>query len=65
VCNVHWQSDVTEGRAVGAALVARLHASEEFRADLESAREEIVAVRAREMPQSRDCEAEARTVAVD
>ncbi len=64
VCNVHWQSDVTQGRVVGAALVARLHASEEFRADLESAREEIVAVRTKELPQSRDCEAEARAVAV-
>ena len=64
VCNVHWQSDVTQGRVVGAALVARLHANEEFRADLESAREEIEAIRAKEMPQSRDCEAEARALAV-
>ena len=64
VCNVHWQSDVTQGRVIGATLVARLHANEEFRADLKSAREEIVALRARELPQSRDCEAEARALAV-
>jgi acid phosphatase (class A) len=64
VCNVHWQSDVTQGRVVGAALVARLHANEEFRADLESAREEIEAIRAMDLPQSRDCEAEARALAV-
>jgi len=65
VCNVHWQSDVTQGRVVGAALVARLHANEEFRADLENAREEIAAMRARELLQSRDCAAEVRALAVD
>src|SRR2546427_11066536 len=25
VCNVHWQSDILEGRFMGAAAVARLH----------------------------------------
>ena len=64
VCNVHWQSDVTQGRVVGAALVARLHANEEFRTDLENAREEIVAALDRELPQTRDCEAEAQALAV-
>ena len=26
ICNVHWQTDVIEGRFMGAATVARLHA---------------------------------------
>jgi acid phosphatase (class A) len=56
---------VTQGRVVAAALVARLHANEEFRTDLENAREEIAAVRARRLPPSRDCEAEARALAAD
>lgn len=41
VCNVHWQSDVNEGRFMGAATVARLHANPNFRADLEMARKEV------------------------
>jgi acid phosphatase (class A) len=40
VCNVHWQSDVNEGRFMGAATVARLHANAEFTADLERAKRE-------------------------
>ena len=63
VCNVHWQSDVTQGRVIGATLVARLHANDEFRADLANAREEIVAVRARGFPPNRDCAAEAKALA--
>jgi acid phosphatase (class A) len=41
VCNVHWQSDVNEGRFMGAATVARLHANPNFGADLEMARKEV------------------------
>jgi acid phosphatase (class A) len=63
VCNVHWQSDVVAGRTVGAALVARLHANAEFRADLELASKEIEAVRAKELPTGRDCKAEASALA--
>jgi len=65
VCNVHYQSDVTAGRTVGAALVARLHAKEEFRADLDSAREEYAAVREKGLSPTRDCKAEAAALAVD
>jgi acid phosphatase (class A) len=64
VCNVHWQSDVTQGRVIGATLVARLHASADFRADLEAAREEIAAVRAKGLPPDRDCEAEAKALSL-
>ena len=38
ICNVHWQSDVIEGRFIGAAVVARLHADPEFRTELKSAK---------------------------
>jgi acid phosphatase (class A) len=58
ICNVHWQSDVIEGRCVGAAVVARLHADPEFRAAIESAKTELAAVRDKGLPPQRDCEAE-------
>lgn len=48
VCNVHWQSDVNEGRFMGASTVARLHADPGFLADLESARSEVARIRAAE-----------------
>ncbi len=63
ICNVHWQSDVIEGRLVGAATVARLHADPAFRADLEAAKAEIAAVHSRGLQPQRDCEAEAAALA--
>jgi len=59
ICNVHWQSDVVEGRFMGAGTVARLHADPTFRADLEAARAELAAVRAKGLKSLRDCAAEA------
>jgi len=59
VCNVHWASDVEEGRTMAAATAARLHGAPEFRADIEAARAEIAAVRARGLAPSRDCAKEA------
>ena len=47
ICNVHWQSDVDEGRIMGAATVARLHADPVFLADLEAAKSEAAAMRAK------------------
>jgi len=46
ICNVHWQSDVDEGRIMGAATVARLHADPVFLADLKAAKSEVAAIRA-------------------
>jgi acid phosphatase (class A) len=63
VCNVHWQHDVVEGRFVGAAAVARLHADPAFLADLAAARAELAAVRARGLKPTRDCAAEAEALA--
>lgn len=59
VCNVHWQSDVVQGRFMGAAVVARLHADPVFRADLEAARTEVAALGARGLPPAHDCAVEA------
>jgi acid phosphatase (class A) len=46
VCNVHWQSDVQEGRFMGAATVARLHADAGFLTDLERAKREVEELKA-------------------
>jgi acid phosphatase (class A) len=63
VCNVHWQSDVDEGRIIGAATVARLHAEPAFLADLEAAKSELAAVRAKAEAPQRDCKFEAEAIA--
>ena len=62
VCNVHWHSDVIAGRFMGAAVVARLHANPAFQAELEAAKAEIAAVRAKGLKPTRDCQAEAVTL---
>ena len=59
VCNVHWESDVAAGRILGAGVVARLHADAGFRQDLEAAREEVAAARAKGLKPRRDCADEA------
>jgi len=58
ICNVHWHSDVVEGRFMGAAAVARLHADPAFQAELESAKDELEAIRAKGFKPTRDCQAE-------
>ena len=63
VCNVHWLSDVNEGRILGAATVARLHADPGFRADFEAAARELAAVRAKGLAPVRDCKAESAALA--
>jgi acid phosphatase (class A) len=63
ICNVHWQSDVVEGRLMGAGTVARLHADAAFRADLEAAKDELAAVRAKGLKPQRDCAEETATLA--
>jgi acid phosphatase (class A) len=64
VCNVHWHSDVVQGRLMGAGTVARLHAEPAFRADLEAAKGELAAVRAKGLKPTRDCGAEASAMAL-
>ncbi|HEY0333531.1 MAG TPA: phosphatase PAP2 family protein [Stenotrophomonas sp.] len=62
VCNVHWQSDILQGRHLGAAAVARLHDNAAFRADLEAARKEIASARAAGLRPSQDCATEVETL---
>ena len=60
VCNVHWLSDVEEGRIVAAAVVARINAEPAFQADLAAARAEVAALKERN-PRA-NCAAEAATL---
>jgi acid phosphatase (class A) len=62
VCNVHWASDVTGGRTIASAIIARLHANAEFVADLKVARSEIDAATAKHLPPTRDCKFESQTL---
>jgi acid phosphatase (class A) len=64
VCNVHWHSDVVQGRLVAAGTVARLHADPGFLADLAAARVELNAVRNKGLKPTRDCNTEAAALAV-
>jgi acid phosphatase (class A) len=64
ICNVHWYSDTVQGRYMGAYTVARLHAEPAFRADLEAAKAELEAARARGLKATRDCKAEAAAMAL-
>lgn len=41
ICGMHYPSDVEAGRDLAAAMVARMRASPEFRADMEKARREV------------------------
>lgn len=58
VCNVHWFSDVIEGRFMGAATVAQLHSDPLFQKDLKAAKREMANVRASGLAPPGDCKAE-------
>lgn len=59
VCGVHNVSAIEAGRTNASALVAALHGSKAFRADMEAARTEIAALRAANTPKPQACDAEA------
>jgi acid phosphatase (class A) len=63
ICNVHWDSDLIEGRSMASATVAVLHSNSAFLADLESAKAELAAARAKRLKPTRDCKAEAAELA--
>lgn len=46
ICGYHWQSDVDAARLVGSAVVATLHTSQEFTAQLQKAKAEFAAPQA-------------------
>jgi acid phosphatase (class A) len=64
VCGLHSPSAVEGGRVIATALVAALHASAAFRADLEAVRTEVAALRASSPAVPASCTTEAAVVAV-
>lgn len=56
ICNVHWLSDVEEGRITASAVVARLHADPAFQKDLKAAKAEAKKLRSKSA--APDCAAE-------
>jgi acid phosphatase (class A) len=60
ICNVHWLSDIEEGRIAAAATVSRLNADPAFQKDLKGARAELKRVKAA----PRDCEGERAALAL-
>ena len=63
VCNVHWQSDVLQGRFMGAGTFARLQAEPAFRADVAAATDELARIRKQGRAPRSDCAAEAAALA--
>lgn len=63
VCGVHWQSDVTAGRIIASAVVAKLHSDAVFRAQLDAAKKELAAARTKGLQPAIDCKAEATALA--
>lgn len=59
VCNVHWQSDVEQGRKLGEITAAWLQGSVKFQEDLKAAKAELEAAWDEGLPPVRDCELEA------
>lgn len=65
ICGVHWVSDVTTGRDVGAAVHARLQSNAEFQADLAAARAEVAHARQAGHAPTGDCAVEAAILGLD
>jgi acid phosphatase (class A) len=62
ICNVHWKSDVSAGRYMGAATIERLKKNAAFCADMVAAKAELKMVRAKGLKPSRDCRAECKAL---
>lgn len=63
LCNVHWLSDVEEGRGYATAAFARLVANAEFQRDLQAARAEVQAMKGK-LPAPEGCAEEAAALSV-
>ena len=50
VCNVHWQSDILQGRFMGSGTFARLQSDPVYQADMAAAKVELAAARAQGLP---------------
>ncbi len=64
ICNVHWHSDVVEGRFMGASVVAKLHADPQFLSDLEVAKKELASLYAKGAKSPNDCKFESDALAL-
>ena len=64
VCNAHWQSDILEGRTVGAGAVAQLHSNPVFMSDMKAAKREIDAMRRQNAKADGNCAGEAAALAI-
>lgn len=62
ICGVHWQSDVDNGRLMGAAAVARLQSDATFLAQSALARKEITDARAKGAKSPLNCAVEKATL---
>lgn len=63
ICNVHWQSDILQGKLVGSTTVAALHSNAEFKKDLDKAKKEVVkAQRAGKTPDAAMCQRESQNL---
>lgn len=58
ICGVHWQSDVDNGRVMGAAALARLQSDPSFSAQAALAKQEIADARAKGAKSPLNCAAE-------
>ena len=63
VCNVHWNSDILQGRFMGSGTFARLQSDPVYQADMAAAKVELAAARAPGSASGRDCTAEAAALA--
>lgn len=63
ICNVHWHSDVVEGRFIGAITVARLHSDPQFLFDLKEAKKEFASLYAKGVKSPNDCKFESNALA--
>ena len=64
ICNVHWHSDVVEGRFIGASVVAKLHSDPQFLSDLEAAKKELASLYAKGAKSPNDCKFESDALSV-
>lgn len=62
ICNAHWQSDVDNGKEMGAATFARLHADAEFRNKIAAAKAEVENAQRAGLKPEGDCSAEAAAI---
>lgn len=58
ICGVHWQSDVDQGRVMGAAALARLQSDATFQSQWALARQEVQVARAKGAKSPLNCAAE-------